>query len=185
MLFDKVQSGEGIWAAILEKAWAKVNGNYDITAGGWMNEAVGFLTGVPTLSWSNTDAKTVNSVGVNAWNLVQKADAVNFIMTATVGNACGSDSSYSAYHLPCGHAYTLLGAYAIKNSAGTVTNRLLQIRNPWGSDAGYNGTWNDGDATSWSAAAKSQVPFTSNINDGVFWVEDKDFVKAFDGFSIH
>ena len=51
LLFEKVQSGEGIWAAILEKAWAKVNGNYDVTAGGWMNEAVGFLTGVPTLSW--------------------------------------------------------------------------------------------------------------------------------------
>ena len=125
LIFDHVQAGEGIWAAILEKAWAKVNGNYDVTSGGWMNEAVGFLTGVPSLGWSNTDANTVNSTGVNAWNIIKPATDANYIMTASVGNKCGSDSSYSAYHLPCGHAYTLLGAYSIKNSAGVITNRLL------------------------------------------------------------
>lgn len=45
--------------------------------------------------------------------------AGNYIMTTSVSDC---DNPYS---LVCGHAYTLLGAYAIKNSAGVVTNRLI------------------------------------------------------------
>ena len=70
LIFDSVQKGEGIWAAILEKAWAKVNGNYDVTTAGYMNEAVGFLTGTPCLGWSNSDASTINGDGPTAWNII-------------------------------------------------------------------------------------------------------------------
>lgn len=70
LLFDSVQQGEGIWAALLEKAWAKVNGNYDVTTAGWMAEAVGFLTGTPSLEWKNTDPATINFTGVNAYNII-------------------------------------------------------------------------------------------------------------------
>jgi len=168
----------------LEKAWAKASGTYDITSGGWMNEALDFLTGAPSASWSNTDATTVNSIGANAWNIVKAGDAANYIMTTDVGGGCGSDSDVNSYHLPCGHAYTLVGASTVVAADGT-THRLLQIRNPWGVDAGYNGTWNDADTTSWTAAAKAQVPgYANNTNDGTFFMEDSDFVKSFESFMI-
>ena len=61
----------------------------------------------------------------------------------TVSSSSGSDTTYNSYNLPNGHAYSLLGAYAIKDSNGNVVNRLLRIRNPWGNDHNYNGTWND------------------------------------------
>lgn len=70
LIFDHLASGDGIWTPILEKIWAKVSGNYDITTGGWMNEAINFLTGAPSSTWLNSDTTSINSVGVNAWNIV-------------------------------------------------------------------------------------------------------------------
>jgi hypothetical protein len=58
------------------------------------------------------------------------------------------------------------------------------MRNPWGIDAGYDGNWNDQDTTHWTAAAKAQVPYANNTNDGLFFIEDKDFVVAFQTFTI-
>ena len=118
-----------------------------------MNEAINFLTGAPSATYINSDTTTINSIGVNAWTLINATASSKFILTAVIG-ATGCDSaSNDKYHLPCNHAYSIIGAYAITNSAGTITNRLLSVRNPWGVDAGYNGTWNDQDTNSWTSAA--------------------------------
>ena len=168
----------------MEKVWAKVSGNYDITTGGWMSEAVDFLTGAPSASWTNLDPSTINGVAANAWAILTAANASSYIMTAgTPGYGCDADDN-DLIHLPCDHAYTLLGVYNITGTNGTVTNRLVQLRNPWGQDAGYNGTWNDADTKSWTAAHKAQVPYVNNTNDGIFWVEDVAFVKYFDSFIV-
>lgn len=95
----------------------------------------------------------------------------------------GTDSEYNDFNIPMGHAYSLISAHQIKNTAGQVTNRLLRIRNPWGSDTSYNGKWGDSDTASWTAAAKAQVPYV-NADDGVFFIEDTDFVNCFDSFTI-
>jgi hypothetical protein len=183
LLFDKISSGEGLWAPLLEKVWAKASGNYDVTSGGWMSEAIDFLTGAPSISWTNTDTNTIKSVGLNAWNIISASDTAQNIMTAAVaGDNCVN--GVNGYSLPCGHAYTMIGTYTVKDAAG-VAHRLMLIRNPWGVDAGYSGAWNDGDTKRWTAAAKAQVPaFVNNVNDGAFFVEDVDFVKAFQSFTI-
>ena len=46
----------------------------------------------------------------------------------------------------------------------------------------YRGLWNDKD-NRWTPEIKAQVPY-ANEDDGVFFVEDKDFVKAFEAFTI-
>jgi hypothetical protein len=37
-----------LWVLILEKAWAKINGSYEISDGGYEYEAISCLTGAPT-----------------------------------------------------------------------------------------------------------------------------------------
>ena len=81
-----------------------------------------------------------------------------------------------------GHAHTVVGAYSIKDAAGTVTNRLIRIRNPWGSDS-YTGPWYDGDSR-WTAAIKAQVPY-ANSNEGYFFIEVNDFILGFYYFTIN
>jgi hypothetical protein len=160
----------------MEKTFAKVMGNYEVLNGGDAGETWDFVSGIPNLYYSNTDTTTVNSNGTNAWTIISNAFSKGFIADGGVGNS-------NPYGLPDDHAYSILGAYQIKNSAGVVTNRLLQIRNPWGYDV-YTGNWNDDDTTHWTALAISQVPFVNNSNDGVFFMEDKDFVIGYSGFWI-
>jgi len=51
------QPGEtgALWSSILEKLWAKVNGNYAQINGGYVPEALDFLTGVPTAVYQVDD----------------------------------------------------------------------------------------------------------------------------------
>ena len=60
----------------------------------------------------------------------------------------------------------------------------MLIRNPWGMDAGYTGKWSDGDTASWTDSAKKQVPYINNDNDGLFFIEDTDFIQAFPDWTI-
>ena len=102
----------------MEKTFAKVMGNYEVLNGGSAGEAWDFTSGIPYTYYTNTDASTVNSIGVNAWNLINNGLVKGYIADACVGAS-------NTYGLPDDHAYSILGAYQIKNSAGTVTNRLL------------------------------------------------------------
>ena len=39
------------WGPLIEKAWAKINGNYERTAAGWQHEALRVLTGAPSIDY--------------------------------------------------------------------------------------------------------------------------------------
>jgi len=58
-----------LWMPLLEKLWAKVNGNYAQIEGGYIPEALDFLTGLPSASYDNADL-SVNQI----WNVVKDAD---------------------------------------------------------------------------------------------------------------
>jgi len=52
-------------------------------------------------------------------------------------------ASMAAYNgLASGHAYSLLGAYELKDSSGRVVEQLIHMRNPWARE-GWRGDWND------------------------------------------
>lgn len=60
------------------------------------------------------------------------------------------------------------------------------IRNPWGTTS-YNMDWHKSDSK-WTTDYLSQVPHginpTTSADDGIFFVEDKDFLKCFDDYQI-
>lgn len=82
----------------MEKAWAKLNGNYEAINFGWQSESLKTLNGAP----SNT--YTLSSLGndVNrVWPLIQDAINNNFIIGADT-------NSSNAIGLVTSHAYTVL-----------------------------------------------------------------------------
>lgn len=160
------------WGIILEKAWAKVNGNYENINYGWQVESFYHLTGAPGKQ------VTFQSIGYNvdaAWNEITDAVRNNYLV--------GVDTAASAkFSLPGSHAYSLIGAYELKDTAGKVVHRLYRVRNPWGTDV-YNGPWADG-SNLWTDAFKAQVPYARNTNDGAFFIADSDLVTAFNYYEI-
>jgi len=97
-------------------------------------------------------------------------------MGAQTQTGSGDDSTKNEFGMANAHAYTVLGTYV----AGGVN--LIKMRNPWRAET-YTGKWNDNDPA-WTSAMKSVVKFDSNKEDGIFFIEDRDFVNAFEKFVI-
>lgn len=119
------------WIPVIEKAYAKINSNYERLGLGWMEEAMRVLTGAPSYKYTNSE-----QTDQKIWDLAFSADGQKFLMTAA--------SDHVSYGLAAGHAYTLLGCYELKDPQGKVIQRLLHMRNPWATDK-YNGPWNEND----------------------------------------
>jgi len=70
LLFSKGSSDGALWAPFLEKAWAKVSGNYEFTESGWPSEAMRFLTGAPSYTYWVSDYSSTE-----IWDLLTAADS--------------------------------------------------------------------------------------------------------------
>jgi len=55
LMYSKQDAAGGLWTPVLEKVWAKVNGNYDLVVAGDPREGLNFLTGAPATFYSMLD----------------------------------------------------------------------------------------------------------------------------------
>lgn len=118
------------WGTVIEKAWAKIIGNYLKINSGYIQNGFRALTGSPSFSYDLTSG----AINVpTTFALLASADASNYIM----GAGTGSGPTLNVCGLVNGHAYTILAAFNMTDAAGTVYSSLL-IRNPWGYDNNYN-----------------------------------------------
>jgi calpain-15 len=170
-----------MWGPFLEKAWAKVSGNYEVVEGGWGHEAIRFITGAPTSSFYN-DWNIFSAD--DAWNVLQTADVASHIIMAGTSGSC--DAYNLANGLAANHAYTVLSVHNLTNADGTLRTRLIKMRNPWSVDGAYNGSYSDLDPV-WNTAGQTyarQVNFTNDTRDGVFFITPTDYYTYFTAFSI-
>ena len=87
--------GKAMWGAILEKAWAKLKGNYINMNDGYVPNGMRVLTGAPVFSYAMRDLSTPDA-GTTFHNLAKANDDLGYIASATVAgtdnrvlNACG------------------------------------------------------------------------------------------------
>ena len=160
--------GNELWVILLEKAWAKLNGNYAKAIGGEPHEVFDVITD----AWS--EKLVVRSDNTEEiWNKLLDAEKKGYLMTA--------GTSGDTYHLPIeqvglvpGHAYTILGVKELNTGKGKV--RLVHIRNPWGNTE-WSGDWSD-KSSKWTNELRQQVG-VQNKNDGSFWMAYDDFLKFY------
>ena len=102
---------------------------------GYSEEGISALTGVPVFSFNTVLGDTT------FFTTILAADQNNYIMGASTSGGSGPDTTNNVCNIPNRHAYSILAAFNIKASDGTLIPALM-IRNPWGkcSTNCYNGT---------------------------------------------
>ena len=203
-LFTKPHGNE-LWVLLLEKAFAKFVGSYARLDAGHVLWALEALTGDHVRkfvaqdgsdAWRRYDLKHLGtpgdaasrrSIGLAAsdethggaemFDLLRTYAAQRSVVGASSG--AGADTAANAARgIVRGHAYAVLRVLEVDGV------RLLQLRNPWGSFE-WDGPWSD-KAPEWDKfpairrrlrAAGSDAD--ADADDGVFWMEYKDFVAHF------
>ena len=128
-VFTKVSEDKSVWVPLLEKYWAKLNGNYAQIEGGWSTEGITQLMGSPGY-WSNCNGCTAEQV----YEKINSLDRENnYISVGSRSETCGQ------LGIVGGHAYSVHSAYKIKATDGS-TQCLIHIRNPWASER-YTGDY--------------------------------------------
>ena len=94
-----------IWGAVLEKAYAKLIGNYPRLQSGFLDNGIRSLTGAPIMSY---DISQLGG-GDNVFDLLKAADAANYIITLN------SFLIANSYQNGCGlsnfHAYSIISVF--------------------------------------------------------------------------
>ena len=158
-------NGNELWVILLEKAWAKLNGNYAKAIGGEPHEIFQVITNA-----YSRKIKVKNISENDLWEAFQEAMDNNFIMTAgTSGDVY--NLNLEELGLAPGHAYTLLEAKEVKTSNGK--EKLVHLRNPWGNGE-WSGEWSD-QSRKWTSDLRKQCNNYENKNDGSFWMSFNHF----------
>ena len=90
----------------------------------------------------------------------------------------GNDQQTNTCGIAMSHAYAILAAFEMKDSAGTV-HKMLMMRNPWGVTK-YSAKWNYADRA-WTSELVAQVPMSidprTSHNQGIFVIDMERFRK--------
>ncbi|XP_072286230.1 calpain-2 catalytic subunit-like [Pyxicephalus adspersus] len=164
------------WPALLEKAYAKLNGSYEALEGGWVNEAfVDFTGGVD----ESIDLKTPPP---NLFYIIQTAVEKRSLMGTSINIQNPYETEMRTPEgLVKGHAYSIIGVSEVEHNNRRIP--LIKLRNPWG-EVEWNGRWSD-NSQLWSLldnALKDKLQVKGE--DGEFWMQMDDFLRYFDTLEI-
>ncbi|KAK3683453.1 hypothetical protein B0T22DRAFT_483314 [Podospora appendiculata] len=173
LYFAKCEDQNETWLPLLEKAFAKVHGDYEAIAGGWPGQGVEDLTGgVSTTIVSDRVLRRDR-----LWKELVNDDG-DFVFSCS---AFGSGGAEVKGGLQTGHAYSIIKAREEFDEKGNRF-RLVQVRNPWGQRAHaalgeWNGPWSDG-SKEWTPYWLQKLEHTFG-DDGMFWMSFDDVLETF------
>uniref|UniRef100_A0A8C2IMF2 Calpain 2, (m/II) large subunit b n=1 Tax=Cyprinus carpio TaxID=7962 RepID=A0A8C2IMF2_CYPCA len=173
LVFVHSAEGNEFWSALLEKAYAKVNGCYEALSGGSTSEGFEDFTGGIAESYELSKAPS------NMFQIIQKALEAGALLGCSIDITSASDSeAVTRQKLVKGHAYSLTGATEV-NYRGRK-EKLVRMRNPWG-QVEWTGAWSDG-SSEWNNIS-SERP-NASAEDGEFWMSFSDFLSHYSRIEI-
>uniref|UniRef100_A0A8C7C3Q3 Calpain 9 n=1 Tax=Oncorhynchus kisutch TaxID=8019 RepID=A0A8C7C3Q3_ONCKI len=170
-------SNNEFWSALLEKAYAKLNGSYESLKGGSTLEAMEDFTGGVGETYETKSAPT------DLFNIMKKAYDRGSMMGCSIDITSSAESeAQTASGLVKGHAYSITGLEEVNYRGKKV--KLIRIRNPWG-QVEWNGAWSD-ESREWNVIDSSEKKriLQNSMDDGEFWMEFEDFKANYDKIEI-
>uniref|UniRef100_A0AAY4E6T1 Calpain 8 n=1 Tax=Denticeps clupeoides TaxID=299321 RepID=A0AAY4E6T1_9TELE len=176
LLFVHSAESSEFWSALLEKAYAKLNGSYEALSGGSTTEGFEDFTGGIAESYELSKAPPF------LFKLIQKALGLGSLLGCSIDVSGKYETeAVTSQKLVKGHAYSVTGAEEVHVRGKPV--ELIRIRNPWG-QVEWTGAWSD-DSKEWTTIPPEEKSKLCNAaEDGEFWMSYADFIKNFSKVEI-
>ncbi|KAG0245116.1 hypothetical protein B0O80DRAFT_67808 [Mortierella sp. GBAus27b] len=165
LYFSACKEERETWLPLMEKAYAKIHGDYKGIEGGRTSEGIEDLTGgISSVLFTDDILDTERF-----WEEMKDGVNKTHLMGCSI-NYVDGDGRVEKHGIQRDHAYSVLRAVEIEGE------RLVQIRNPWGT-VEWNGDWSD-DSDKWTPEIEAAL-CQKKDDDGQFWMSYKDFLKVF------
>ncbi|KAL4220104.1 Calpain-6 [Mactra antiquata] len=189
LIYTHSKTRNEFWSALLEKAYAKLAGDYESLVGGNAKDALVDMTGgvgerVDLNDYQSAEQKK------ELFRILKQSKENHSLIGASIA-ATGNDMEAElSCGLVKGHAYSVTAVKKIKLGTGFFAifarDYLLMVRcrNPWGGTE-WKGAWSDG-SEEWkkvSDGQKKELGLTFDDN-GEFWMSYEDFCHYFTNLDI-
>ncbi|XP_030626334.1 calpain 2, (m/II) large subunit, like isoform X2 [Chanos chanos] len=176
LLFVHSAEGSEFWSALLEKAYAKLNGCYEALSGGTTTEGFEDFTG------GIAEVHELSRPSPHLFKIIQKALRRGSLLGCSIDITSSADSeAVTSQQLVKGHAYSVTGAEEVVYR-GELT-KLIRIRNPWG-QVEWTGPWSDRSSQWQQISDEDRDRLSHRAEDGEFWMSFSDFLNHYSRVEI-
>ncbi|XP_027024384.2 calpain-2 catalytic subunit-like [Tachysurus fulvidraco] len=177
LLFVKSKDQTEFWSALLEKAYAKVNGCYENLIGGFASEANEDFTG------GIAEYFPLNKAPQNLFNIMEKALNRGSLLSTSISASKDQKEHETAEQLVKTHAYSITAAQKVKVRESDKVVELVRLRNPWGY-LEWNGAWSDGSKKWDQVSQEDKTKLNYKADDGEFWMTYEDYIQRYSKLEI-
>ncbi|GFO35617.1 calpain-a [Plakobranchus ocellatus] len=169
------------WSALLEKAYAKLQGSYEALKGGQTSEAMVDFTGGVAETFDLKKAPR------DLLNIMLKAISKGSLMGCSIEASPNEIEAKLSNGLIKGHAYSVTAVKLVDIQTRGLSREIpmVRVRNPWGNEREWNGRWSD-KSQEWKMVPdneRRELGLTFE-DDGEFWMMYQDFVSNFERLEI-